>query len=171
MARESNPNRALRRQLQSKEQLQPAQVEEVQSMSITREVTHVGPIPSPAALAEYEKALPGLADRVVKMAEDESLHRRELEKQIVQAQVEDGRAARNDQKLGQKSGLSIAILVVLCGFGAICLGHPVSGTVLAGGSLVSLVGVFVYGRERMIAELKESSEPHRKLPTAGGKTD
>ncbi|MDP9175555.1 MAG: DUF2335 domain-containing protein [Planctomycetota bacterium] len=99
-------------------------MEEVQSMSITREVTHVGPIPSPAALAEYEKALPGLADRVVKMAEDESLHRRELEKQIVQAQVEDGRAARNDQKLGQKSGLSIAILVVLCGFGAICLGHP-----------------------------------------------
>jgi uncharacterized membrane protein len=30
---------------------------------------HQGPLPSPEVLAQYEKTMPGLADRIVKMAE------------------------------------------------------------------------------------------------------
>lgn len=31
---------------------------------------HVGPIPSPQALSEYENVLPGIADRIMTMAEE-----------------------------------------------------------------------------------------------------
>ncbi len=43
--------------------------------AIVHESFHSGPLPSAAALAEYEEALPGLADRIVTMAENESAER------------------------------------------------------------------------------------------------
>ncbi len=42
-----------------------------------------GPIPPPAMLAEFEKISPGLADRIVKMAENQAEHRQEIEKIVI----------------------------------------------------------------------------------------
>jgi Predicted membrane protein (DUF2335) len=42
-----------------------------------------GPLPPPALLAEYEQALPGLAERIVAMAENEGNHRRAMEKRLI----------------------------------------------------------------------------------------
>lgn len=36
-----------------------------------REVSYTGPLPPPGAMADYEKVLPGMADRIVTMAEKE----------------------------------------------------------------------------------------------------
>ena len=41
---------------------------------------HMGPLPAPEALADYEKALPGLAERIVVMAETEQRDRLDLMK-------------------------------------------------------------------------------------------
>ena len=35
-----------------------------------------GPLPDPSSLGEYDQVLPGLADRIVNMAEEEAEHRR-----------------------------------------------------------------------------------------------
>ena len=40
-----------------------------------------GPIPPPDRMEQYEKTLPGSADRILKMAENQSEHRQSLEKQ------------------------------------------------------------------------------------------
>lgn len=40
-----------------------------------------GPIPPPQTMAGYETALPGSADRILKMAEEQSAHRQEMEKE------------------------------------------------------------------------------------------
>jgi uncharacterized membrane protein len=42
-----------------------------------------GPLPSPATLHEFEQVLPGLAERIVRMAEQEAEHRRLIERRLV----------------------------------------------------------------------------------------
>jgi Predicted membrane protein (DUF2335) len=62
-----------------------------------------GPIPPPDVLAKYERALPGLADRLVCIAERESDHRRALQ-----------RRAMRLSELGLAAGFAIA-MTALCG--------------------------------------------------------
>jgi hypothetical protein len=45
--------------------------------------TFNGPIPLPAHLREYEQVLPGSADRILLMAEDEAHHRRRSEGRLI----------------------------------------------------------------------------------------
>src|SRR3989338_1832853 len=44
---------------------------------------HSGPLPAPETLQKYNQILPGLADRIVKMAENQSIHRQKLESRVV----------------------------------------------------------------------------------------
>jgi uncharacterized membrane protein len=48
--------------------------------------TIYGPLPAPDLLAKYEEIQPGLVNRIVKMAEDESEHRRWMEKESIAIQ-------------------------------------------------------------------------------------
>ena len=54
--------------------------EKVKSLTVTRSESFSGPIPPPAILGEYEKIHAGLADRIMKMAESQSEHRKYLER-------------------------------------------------------------------------------------------
>ena len=49
-----------------------------------------GPVPPPSILQEYDSAIPGSAERILKMAEEQSHHRQELEKMMVEAEIRDG---------------------------------------------------------------------------------
>jgi len=40
---------------------------------------HVGPLPPPAMLADYEKAFPGTAERILRLTETEAEHRRAID--------------------------------------------------------------------------------------------
>lgn len=42
-----------------------------------------GPLPDPSSLGEYDQVLPGLADRIVNMAEEEAEHRRKTQARII----------------------------------------------------------------------------------------
>lgn len=46
------------------------------ALAVTTTTAFLGPIPPPELLAQYERTLPGLADRLVAIAERESDHRR-----------------------------------------------------------------------------------------------
>ncbi|MCY4153610.1 MAG: DUF2335 domain-containing protein [Aestuariivita sp.] len=48
-----------------------------------------GPIPPPALFEEYEKIQSGMADRIMKMAEGETLHRHSWEMSVLDAQKAD----------------------------------------------------------------------------------
>jgi uncharacterized membrane protein len=63
----------------------------------------IGPIPPPELLAKYERTLPGLADRLVAIAERESDHRRELQRRAIRL-----------SELGLAAGFAIA-MTALCG--------------------------------------------------------
>lgn len=47
-----------------------------------------GPLPPPEILQGYEAAFPGAAERILRMAEDQGAHRRDMEKQALGIQKE-----------------------------------------------------------------------------------
>jgi uncharacterized membrane protein len=73
------------------------------ALTVTTATTFSGPIPPPYVLAKYERALPGLADRLVRIAERESEHRRELQRRAIRL-----------SELGLAAGFVIA-MTALCG--------------------------------------------------------
>lgn len=100
-----------------------------------------GPLPPAEELEKYEKLLPGLADRIVKMAEKEQDHQHDMQKTGLKGEIWDGR-------IGQ-------ILGFLIGFGALgygshtaIAGAEITGGFIGVGGIGSLVAVFVYGRKR-----------------------
>ncbi len=59
-----------------------------QISSSMRMETFKGPIPPPAVLEAYESLVPGAAQRILKMAENQASHRQEIEKIVVKAGAE-----------------------------------------------------------------------------------
>lgn len=73
-------------------ELNNAEVKQVVSQVIQEieEIEFRGPIPPPNIIAEYEKILPGSADRLIAMAEKQSAHRQAMEKKMIEAESRDG---------------------------------------------------------------------------------
>ena len=100
---------------------------------------HKGPLPTPEFLSRYEQVQAGLADRIVKMAEEEMLHRRAIENAVVRAQEEESRAEFSEAKRGQICALLVVLITI---GGAVYLGsngHEVTGGIV-GGTVGGTVG-------------------------------
>lgn len=97
-----------------------------------------GPLPAPEALAGYDRIMPGLANRIVEMAEAYQKHQIGLERDQFKAATEFGRR-------GQWLGFGVALV----GFAAAAylgsLGQPAAAGVVAALDLGSIVTVFVVG--------------------------
>jgi len=96
-----------------------------------------GPLPPPEILRGYESILPGLADRVVKMAENQSTHRQRLESRVIWF---DGIRS----SLGLVFGLMIALAGIAAGMYLILNGNSTTGLASLIIPLGVIVGAFVY---------------------------
>ena len=110
-----------------------------------------GPLPHPAILAEYENIVPGLAERIVVMAENQSAHRQRLESRVV---YHDTRRSM--------LGLIFALVIVLAGFGcAVYLalnGQPVAAGIFTLGPLATIAGIFIYQKNNSNSADKKKEE-------------
>lgn len=109
-----------------------------------------GPVPPPDVLRQYDEAAPGAANRILKMAENQSGHRIRLEGVVVNG---DSRRAY----LGLSAGFLVALTVIGCGTFLIYTGHDWAGASLVGLDLASFVGVFVYGTKVRRDERRQKS--------------
>ena len=100
--------------------------------------TFSGPLPPPETLREFNEIVPGAAERIIKMAEGQFEHRKELERKVIDSDI-----ARS--KWGQILGFFIAIFGITASGIISIYGNPIGGVVLGVGTLASLVGVFMYG--------------------------
>lgn len=114
-----------------------------------------GPLPPPDVLAAYERVLPGSADRIIRMAEDQGSHRRGLERQELAANI-------RTQSQGQWLAFVIALLVSAGGIYLLATGNGVSGLVALLTPLAGLVALFLVSRSRR-ADKEASSEALRAL--------
>ncbi len=110
-----------------------------------------GPIPPPEVLRAYEGSLPGLADRVVSMAEKEGEHRRRQEVKALDAEIAINTRLANshisDVRRGQIFAFLIGIIALGVGGSTAVLGQPVVGGLLGSGGLIGLVSAFINGRK------------------------
>jgi uncharacterized membrane protein len=107
----------------------------------------------------YEDILPGSADRILKMAEDQARHRQGLERTAV-----DGGSRRS--WWGLFLGFGISVIVIGASVLLVLKGHTVAGTVLGSVDLVSLAAVFVIGQSGQRRErIKKDAVSHVPAPT------
>jgi len=117
-------------------------LEILQSLSFTliQEKSHSGPLPDAETLIKYDSVIPEGADRIMKMAENQQSHRISIESSLLSSQS-------YQSKLGQIFGLIIGLAGIGCGTYLASIGQDVVGSIIAGGTVVSLVSVFVLGKK------------------------
>ena len=124
-----------------------------------------GPLPPPQALARYEAVLPGCAERIVSMAEEQAAHRRTLESRVVTGNL----AA---ERRGQVFAFTLALVALVGGVWLIHQGKDAEGLTAIIGALAGLVGVFVYGRRKDAEERRQKradfASPRIRLPSVDG---
>jgi len=133
--------------MSSKVSKPPRPAQTVQKVSLAQSQTSlfIGPLPAPDVLERYEQASPGLAERILLMAEREQQERLANNKAIIEAQHRAARAANHNIVRGQVFALSSVLLVCcLCGYFA-WLGNVEAASSAAKWIIVSLAGVFISG--------------------------
>lgn len=136
----------LMHRMSKKHRAELARLLAIRQTSVTHTYTHSGPLPSPDDFKRYDAVVPGAADRIVKMAENQQAHRMTIEMHAVIEQLkQSGR--------GQMFGLVIALVMIAASTWMVVTGHDVAGGCLGGTTLVALVTVFVTGRASQAEDL------------------
>ncbi|MCY3860325.1 MAG: DUF2335 domain-containing protein [Gammaproteobacteria bacterium] len=117
-----------------------------------------GPIAHPRIIAGYERFLPGSADRILTMAEEQQRHRFKMEEQHQ-------KGAFQREKRAIDRGFILAIFLMVLSGVAIYLGSDLVGFGLIATSIVSLAGVFLYGHRSSRNELRNMREALDKPST------
>jgi len=138
---------------QKNEQLNSKEIEEMLGINLEgksdEEIDHIliemqleqrfsGPLPHPSILKGYEEILPGSADRILTMAENQSKHRQKLESKVVSSNS-------RDSLLGVIFAFVLGVIGLIGGVYAAISGAEILGTIVSAGSIATLAGVFVYG--------------------------
>jgi len=110
-----------------------------------------GPLPPPEILKRFDEVVPGAAERIIKMAEEQSAHRKELEKKVIESDI-------SRSKWGQILGFVIAIVGLAVSALVAIYGSAVAGGIIGVGTLASLVGVFMYGSKTRSKEREGKSK-------------
>lgn len=71
-------------------------------------------------LRGYDEVLPGCADRIVTLLEEQVQHRQEVEKQAIDANI-------RSRDRGQNFAFTLCLVVITGGFGAIFFGQSLAG--------------------------------------------
>ncbi|XJS09831.1 DUF2335 domain-containing protein [Aerococcaceae bacterium WGS1372] len=111
-----------------------------------------GPIPHPDLLREFNDIIPNGADRILKMTEVQSKHRQEIEKLVITAK-------NRDSRNGVYFAGLIGIIAIIGTIVLIAIDKTFAGLIVGGGTLGSLVGIYIKGTyigEKDLDEKKQS---------------
>jgi uncharacterized membrane protein len=136
---------------QNRERRLAIQRQQQMMMQVSRQYSFSGPLPPPEVLEKYNQSLPGAAERILSMAEQQSRHRQSLETKVIDANI-------FVQKVGPFLGFVIAMTAVVGGIVLILKGKDGYGLAAIVTALTSLAGVFIYGKSKQKKELDIKAE-------------
>ncbi len=97
-----------------------------------------GPLPRPEDLQKYNDILPGSAERILRMAEEQGAHRRTLESTALRDDIAGARR-------GSIFAFVITLTMIVAGALLIFEGRQITGTIFGGVGIAGVAGVFIYG--------------------------
>jgi uncharacterized membrane protein len=95
-----------------------------------------GILPDPESMKMYEEIMPGFTEKMVNMTIDESVHRREIEKSVVNH-------SKNLAVWGMGFAFSSVLVISSLCFYAFYNNFPTQAATIATGVIVALAGVFL----------------------------
>lgn len=117
-------------------------------LTVTEGEMFVGSMPHPDILAGYNAVVPGAAERILKMAENQASHNLEISRIELEQRGDEERHEYNLSSRGQHYAL-VFVLVALAGaFYCILKDHEVAGAMLGGATMISIVSAFIYGHKK-----------------------
>jgi uncharacterized membrane protein len=124
---------------------------------VALEWSYSGPLPPPAMLRQYDDISPGLADRIVSMAESSLEHGRDMDRKELEAISASQASDHRYRTVGQWMGFAIVpCFLLLIGYLA-NQGNVWLAGLLATGTLASLAWAFIQGRQERIGAASSSS--------------
>ena len=133
-------NRALRRQRQP-----------THSITASRFSIESGPLPPPAKLEQYDLIVPGAAERIIKMAEDQAAHRMRLESKVIDSDISNSRRGLNYAFILGLSGMVGGMVLIY-------FGKTIAGSAISGGTVATLVGTLIYGTSQRKKERADNQK-------------
>ena len=117
----------------------------------------VGAIPPPSALREIEEIVPGGAERLIRIAEKNSDHRRDMESRVISGNVE-------SQKKGVLYAFTICMTLIVGGLVLLYFrpNVPLAGAAPIVTAIVGLCTVFITGKIQQARERKERRDEMRE---------
>src|SRR6218665_122766 len=124
----------------------------IKDLEVTLRKTHIGPLPDPETLAQYDQIIPNGGERIMRMAEKQLDHRMESEKK----KTEREKSLNNSEILQSKRGQWMAFVLVTSAL--IFSGFLIfRGELLAGGisfvalgflmGIAKIADVFIQGKK------------------------
>jgi len=120
----------------------------LRAIAIIRQESYSGPIPHPTLFEGYERILPGSADRILKMAEQQQSHRIEIENLAIKSQL---KANRRGQIFG------FLLMIVCLGLGGYLafIGMAAASIVLIFVIIALVAALFFREKIAISADLKK----------------
>lgn len=107
---------------------------------VAKKEEYSGPIPHPDHLEKYEKILSGSANRILGMAESQSIHRQNIENKLLEAEIK-------YKNKGQNFGFIISIICIIGGIVMLFFGKNLQGFITLIGTVGVLISTFLYGNK------------------------
>jgi uncharacterized membrane protein len=119
------------------------------ALALSIRSTHYrGPIPDPEMLRDYNKIVENGAERIVTQFEEQSTHRRSIERMVIKSQI-------SESKRGQIFAFIIGMVGLGLAFASVMMGYNNFAITLASITIVGLVSAFIVGKRIQAKDLKE----------------
>lgn len=134
----------------------PKPVEQERTLlEVSKRELFVGPLPNPDALQKYEEVYPGIAERILKMAEIEQAERHAQKRELIELERKNQRALNFNVRLGLFLAFgSVLVSTGMCAYFAY-LGNIEAAADAAKWVIASLAAVFITGRFTQSRQAKE----------------
>ncbi len=121
------------------------------SASVEVHKTFFGPLPPPETLEDYNRVVPGLAERIISMTERQQEHRMTLEKTVVGSQ-------QKQSNRGQLFAFILTILLISCGFFLSYTGHTAAGVTIFSTTIIGVAATFIANQVKQVSELRRKKK-------------
>jgi len=147
----TSPKEELPTKIESKQELN-AVVEQAVKIVIQK---YSGPLPLPDMFKKYDQVVPGAAERILKMAENQSNHRIRMEGKVIDSDIK-------NRKIGQVFAFIICVLALIIGGFLIYSDKNASGLSVILTSLAGIIGIFIYGTYKKSQERIQKERDAKK---------